>query len=133
MDSGAAAAVFMMSARLGLVSEMNFYNFFFFQPPAPRELVFAEQAPINWVFLYLYFHLYLDWYQIMACQQKYVFKASSFSNRLLASKLVHAIQALLINCVSQCVRATAKRDTTRSIPTLSENIDGWRRLLISNV
>ena len=80
MDSGAAAAVFMMSARLGLVSEMNFYNFFFFQPPAPRELVLAEQAPINWVFLYLYlyFHLYLDWYQIMACQQKYVFIASSF-------------------------------------------------------
>ena len=80
MDSGAAAAVFMMSARLGLVSEMNFYNFFFFQPAPPRELVLAKQAPIKWVslYLYLYFHLYLYLYvylyylqvhfQIRACQ-----------------------------------------------------------------
>ena len=76
MDSGAAAAVFMMSARLGLVSEMNFYNFFFFQPAPPRELVLAKQAPIKWVSLYLYFQLYLYvhfyylqvHFQIRACQ-----------------------------------------------------------------
>ena len=107
MDSGAAAAVFMMSARLGLVSEMNFYNFFFFQPAAPLELVLAEQAPINWVFLYLYlyFHLYLDWYQIMACQQKYVFIASSFSNRLLASTLYR----LFFKCMPMCKGNSQKR------------------------